>query len=153
MCVKEERRFLLKKLIEHDSELLSEAKPFGSTISENGHTKKSIKKRSSSDASNKRRNSTNSKSTAKKSAKKKQIQTITVDAFGHPIFPIHFGANLSVFDLGNIITDRPGYHNENWIYPVGYVSTRIYGHIKEPGKRCTYTCKITDAGEYPRCVV
>lgn len=77
------------------------------------------------------------------------IQTISVDELGRPIYPINMGY-LSIHDLGEIIVDRPGYHTENWIYPVGYLSTRIFGHIKDPEQKCVYTCKIVDGGDYPR---
>lgn len=77
------------------------------------------------------------------------VQTITVDENGQPIYPIQMGA-LTIRNLGTIVSARPGYHNENWIYPVGFVSTRIYGHIKEPERKCIYTCKILDNGDSPR---
>lgn len=78
------------------------------------------------------------------------VQTISVDHLGRPIYPINIGNELIVYDLGEILSDRPGYHSENWIYPIGFVATRVYGHMKEPDRRCTYTCKITDGGEFPR---
>lgn len=82
---------------------------------------------------------------------KQQItQTISVDQMGRPIYPIHMDSQFSVYDLGEIEVERPGYHNEHWIYPIGYVSTRIYGHMLEPDRKCTYTCKIIDGGEFPR---
>lgn len=77
------------------------------------------------------------------------VQTISIDEHGRPIYPIEMGANLAVYDLGEIVADRPNYHNEHWLYPIGFISTRIYGHIKEPQRRCVYTCKITDGGDYP----
>lgn len=78
------------------------------------------------------------------------VQTISVDHLGRPIYPINIGNELIVYDLGEIFSDRPGYHSENWIYPIGFVATRVYGHMKEPDRKCTYTCKITDGGEFPR---
>lgn len=88
---------------------------------------------------------------APKSVVRQQIvQTISVDHLGRPIYPINIGNELIVYDLGEISCDRPGYHSENWIYPIGFVATRVYGHMKEPDRKCTYTCKITDGGEFPR---
>lgn len=78
------------------------------------------------------------------------VQTISVDELGRPIYPIEMGANLTIFDLGEVPgAERSNYHAEHWLYPVGYVATRIYGHIKEPQRRCVYTCKVTDGGDYP----
>lgn len=77
------------------------------------------------------------------------VQTISIDDLGRPIYPIQMGDNLAIFDLGEIVASRIHYQNEHWLYPVGYMATRIYGHIKEPQRKCVYTCKITDGGDYP----
>ncbi len=146
--MKEERRFLFKRLMEHDSELLSELKPIKNE--EVGTVAKKIKKRSNSEASSKSRVSSTTKAAKKTEQNQQQfVQTISINQNGRPIYPITMG-NLSIHDLGAIVVDRPGYHTENFIYPIGYVSTRIYGHIKEPHRKCLYTCKIIDCGDYPR---
>lgn len=147
LCVKEERRFLFKRLMEHDSELLNELKPIKNE--ESGAVTKKIKKRSNSEASSRSRVSSTTKAPKKTESTQQFVQTISIDNNGRPIYPITMG-NLSIHDLGAIIVDRPGYHTENWIYPIGYVATRIYGHIKEPHRKCLYTCKIIDCGDYPR---
>ncbi|KAF6083194.1 transforming growth factor beta regulator 1 [Phyllostomus discolor] len=49
-----------------------------------------------------------------------------------------------------IITDRPGFHDESAIYPVGYCSTRIYASMKRPDQKCLYTCQIKDGGVQPQ---
>lgn len=134
--------------MEHDSELLNELKPIKSE--ETGTVTKKIKKRSNSEASSKSRVSSTTKASKKTESNQQQfVQTISINQNGRPIYPITMG-NLSIHDLGAIIVDRLGYHTENWIYPIGYVSTRIYGHIKEPHRKCLYTCKIIDCGDYPR---
>lgn len=133
--------------MELDSELLNELNLI-KTEDGSGVPKK-IKKRSHSDASTRSRISTTTKSTKKSESSQQFVQTISIDQNGRPIYPIIMG-NLSIHDLGAIIVDRPGYHTENWIYPIGYVSTRIYANIKEPHRNCLYTCKIIDCGEYPR---
>lgn len=153
--MKEERRFLFKRLMEHDSDLLNELKPIKNE--EAGTVAKKIKKRSNSEASSKSRVSSTTKAPKKTETTQQQqpqqqqqfVQTISINQNGRPIYPITMG-NLSIHDLGAIIVDRPGYHTENWIYPIGFVSTRIYGHIKEPHRKCLYTCKIIDCGDYPR---
>lgn len=158
LCVKEERRFLFKKLLEHDDDLLVEAEMMRTKADPTSGPlqalKKTKKKRSNSEMSGKSRNSTSNKSTKSTSAasKRKQqtIQTISVDESGCPIYPITMSNSLSLYDLGTIIHDRPGYNTENWIYPAGYISTRIYGHMMEPGRKCVYTCKIVECGDFPR---
>lgn len=64
---------------------------------------------------------------------------------GKPIFPIVLGS-LTVHSLGEIISDRPGYHTINNIFPVGFCSSRYYASMQQIGKKCLYTCKILDGG-------
>lgn len=80
---------------------------------------------------------------------KQIVSTISVDAFGRAIYPINM-ANLSVFNLAETIVDCLGYHTDSWIYPVGYMATRMYSHMKDPEQKCTYTYKIVDGGEFPK---
>lgn len=144
LCVKEERRFLFKKLLEHDPTLITEKPPSA------GGKKAKNKKRSNSEAGNKIVKKPPSPTNGDTQQRNQQIiQTISVDEIGRPIYPINMGY-LSIHDLGEIIVDRPTYHTDSWIYPVGFLSTRIYGHIKDPEQKCVYTCKIVDGGEYPR---
>jgi hypothetical protein len=51
-----------------------------------------------------------------------------------------------------VVSDRPDYHSEDLIFPVGYCSTRVYGSLKDPERKCVYTCKIVDGGTAPRYV-
>jgi hypothetical protein len=51
-----------------------------------------------------------------------------------------------------VVSDRPDYHTEDLIFPVGFCSTRVYGSLKDPEKKCVYTCKIVDGGTAPRYV-
>lgn len=81
--------------------------------------------------------------------RKKLVQPIPLDATGRPVFPIELG-NLTIHSLGEVIFDRNEFHCEDAIYPVGYVSTRIYGSLKDPATKCMYTCKISDSNGVPR---
>lgn len=81
--------------------------------------------------------------------RKKVVQPIPLDSTGRPVFPIELGS-LTVHSLGEVVTDRPDFHTEDVIYPVGYVSTRIYGSMKDPRMKCVYTCKISDNNGVPR---
>lgn len=82
-------------------------------------------------------------------AKKKIVQIIPLDCTGRPVFPILLGG-LTIHSLGEVITDRPEFHSEDAIFPVGFVSTRLYGSAKDPEKKCIYTCKIFDDGNGPK---
>ncbi|CAG2068888.1 unnamed protein product, partial [Timema podura] len=48
-----------------------------------------------------------------------------------------------------VVSDRPDYHTEELIFPVGFCSSRMYGSLKDPEKKCVYTCKILDGGYSP----
>lgn len=52
--------------------------------------------------------------------------------------------------IGDIVYDRPGYHSETSIYPVGYKITRNEANFKNPDQKCIYTCHIIDNGDNPK---
>lgn len=81
--------------------------------------------------------------------RKKLVQPIPLDSTGRPVFPIELGS-LTIHSLGEVLSERKEFHCEDAIYPVGYVSTRIYGSLKDPTTKCIYTCKISDATGMPR---
>ncbi|XP_038363328.1 transforming growth factor beta regulator 1 isoform X2 [Canis lupus baileyi] len=177
---KEERRYLLKKLLQlqaltegevqaaapsHSSSLpltYGVASTVGtiqgtgsisgpSTGAEEPFGKKSKKEKKEKGKEN------NKLEVLKKTSKKKKmeggarklVQPIALDPSGRPVFPIGLGG-LTVYSLGEIITDRPGFHDESAIYPVGYCSTRIYASVKCPDQKCLYTCQIKDGGMQPQ---
>ncbi|KAG9348529.1 hypothetical protein JZ751_002265 [Albula glossodonta] len=70
-------------------------------------------------------------------------------SLGRPVFPIVLGG-LTVYSLGEIITDRVHFHDESAIYPVGFCSTRVFASMKNPEQQCLYTCQIKDGGAGPQ---
>lgn len=80
---------------------------------------------------------------------RKLVQPIPLDSSGRPVFPIVLGG-LTVYSLGEIITDRMLFHDECAIYPVGFCSTRIFASMKNPDQQCLYTCQIKDGGAGPQ---
>ncbi|XP_030622818.1 transforming growth factor beta regulator 1 [Chanos chanos] len=175
---KEERRFLLKSLLQYQS--LSEGElptPSGSSHTpvalnsggtpvlpgahslgpgavgtEEGFIKKPKKER-------KERGRENGKEEVPKKISKKRkvadggarklVQPIPLDSSGRPVFPIVLGG-LTIYSLGEIITDRPHFHDESAIYPVGFCSTRMFASMKNPDQQCLYTCQIKDGGQGPQ---
>ncbi|XP_017163883.1 transforming growth factor beta regulator 1 isoform X2 [Poecilia reticulata] len=77
------------------------------------------------------------------------VQPIPLDSSGRPVFPIVLGG-LTVYSLGEIITDRTLFYDECAIYPVGFCSTRVYASMKHPEQQCLYTCQIKDGGTGPQ---
>lgn len=80
---------------------------------------------------------------------RKLVQPIPLDSSGRPVFPIVLGG-LTVYSLGEIITDRMLFHDECAIYPVGFCSTRVFASMKNPDQQCLYTCQIKDGGTGPQ---
>uniref|UniRef100_A0A3Q3VVB5 HTH HARE-type domain-containing protein n=1 Tax=Mola mola TaxID=94237 RepID=A0A3Q3VVB5_MOLML len=83
------------------------------------------------------------------SGSRKLVQPIPLDSSGRPVFPIVLGG-LTIYSLGEIITDRMLFHDECAIYPVGFCSTRIFASMKNPNQQCLYTCQIKDGGTGPQ---
>lgn len=81
--------------------------------------------------------------------KKGPIQKIPLDNSGKPIYPINLGG-FTLHSLGEIVPENINFHTANWIYPVGYVATRIYAHPKEPDRKCVFTCKILNNSGIPQ---
>lgn len=80
---------------------------------------------------------------------RKIVQPIPLDVNGRPLFPISLG-DLTVYSLGEVVSDRIAYHTEDLIYPVGFCSTRLFANLKDPSTKSLYTCKILDGGLRPR---
>lgn len=152
--VKEERRLLLKRLLEQDSDLLMEelnSGKFQLNNNESGvtitHTRRPYKKRANADGKTKKaaKSAPTSAVYATDTEQKPFALSISVNSNGEPAYPISLGA-LCVHNLGRIVYDRPGFHTENRVYPIGFMSTRSYGHFNEPERKCVYTCRIIDNG-------
>ncbi|XP_021323375.1 transforming growth factor beta regulator 1 isoform X2 [Danio rerio] len=178
---KEERRFLLKSLLQYQSVAegepvvtpgcsthtpvaLSSSTPGGATLAgshslttglsgpEDSLLKKPKKERKE------RGRETSREELMRKICKKRKVaeggarklvQPISLDSSGRPLFPIVLGG-LTVYSLGEIITDRALFHDDTAIYPVGFCSTRVFASMKNPDQKCLYTCQIKDGGQGPQ---
>ncbi|KAJ3133825.1 hypothetical protein HK101_004411 [Irineochytrium annulatum] len=81
-----------------------------------------------------------------------RIQRIPTDDNGAPLLPLQIGV-VVIHALGHIVSDRPTFHTERYIYTPGFKSSRSYMSIVDPSKNVTYECTITDGGDAPRFVV
>ncbi|XP_076062738.1 transforming growth factor beta regulator 1 [Oratosquilla oratoria] len=169
LIASEERRFLLKRLCQHqnaadmESQLQGNYMVLGGGSIENKDKKTKISqlKRKQSESSQGLNNSgggSGSGPTPDKPAKVKKSSSskpkrlcppITLDSAGRPIFPIILGP-LTIHSLGEIVSDREAYHTEHHIFPVGFCSSRTYASLSDPMKPVLYTCKILDGGNVPR---
>jgi len=73
------------------------------------------------------------------------------DEEGNIIFPIELGV-LTIDSLGEIV-EKPNFHNDKYIWPVGFKSRREYTSSVDVNKRCSYVCEIQDGGDRPIFVV
>jgi hypothetical protein len=138
---------LLKKLIEHENDLEELTIPLKKTplakkksapSNPDGSAKKTaIVKKPKPSVANARK------------AEALSIEAITFDANNHPIYPIII-SEFTVYNLGRIVFDKPGFHTETAIYPCDYTITRTYANLKDPEKKCIYTCRIAENGNVPR---
>eukprot|EP01092_Planopodium_desertum_P006439 TRINITY_DN26811_c0_g1_i1.p1 TRINITY_DN26811_c0_g1~~TRINITY_DN26811_c0_g1_i1.p1 ORF type:complete len:312 (+),score=54.83 TRINITY_DN26811_c0_g1_i1:628-1563(+) len=117
----------------------SKAKPSKALAAPASKKKKRQPASSASSAS-----STPSKS---KSHGPKKVADVPRDEEGNLIFPIKLGV-LIVESLGEV-SDKAGYHNKKYIWPVGFRSKRTYASMKDPDKKVLYTSEILDGGEVP----
>ncbi|XP_073706691.1 transforming growth factor beta regulator 1 isoform X2 [Garra rufa] len=178
---KEDRRFLLKSLLQYQSlaegesvptpscsthppVALSSSTPGGAALpgshnqatglpgSEDSLLKKPKKERKERGRENGREELMKKICKKRKVAEggvRKFVQPISLDSSGRPVFPIVLGG-LTVYSLGEIITDRALFHDETAIYPVGFCSTRVFASMKNSDQKCLYTCQIKDGGQGPQ---
>ncbi|XP_024943234.1 transforming growth factor beta regulator 1 [Cephus cinctus] len=151
--MKEERLFLLRKLYQQQGEV-DTVTPMGKPQMNNSNSpsfntdnvtpKKSVKKKSMVDLSEMK-----NKPKRYCKAARRVVQLIPLDVHGRPIFPIALG-DLTVYSLGEVVSDKIAYHTEDLIFPVGYCSTRMYASLRNARAKSLYTCKILDGGPRPR---
>ncbi|TPX42355.1 hypothetical protein SeMB42_g05160 [Synchytrium endobioticum] len=70
------------------------------------------------------------------------------DDHGSIVFPFQSGA-VTIERLGTIVYDRESFHNDRYIFPVGYMSSRKYASMTDPDKQTVYTSSVLDGGEGP----
>ncbi|KAI8384397.1 F/Y-rich N-terminus-domain-containing protein, partial [Radiomyces spectabilis] len=81
--------------------------------------------------------------------KTRRVQPIERDAEGNAKLPQQIGV-LTVLDLGKIVSDRDTFHNERYIFPVGYTVSRTYPSMVDPNSNTVITSTILDGGDGPR---
>ncbi|KAH8383457.1 hypothetical protein KR009_008703 [Drosophila setifemur] len=76
-------------------------------------------------------------------------KSVTIIRKKKSVFPMNLNSVL-LHSLGEIISGNLNFHSDTWIFPVGYVATRIYAHPKDPRKKCVFTCKILNNAGIPQ---
>ncbi|KAI9481146.1 MAG: hypothetical protein EXX96DRAFT_502625 [Benjaminiella poitrasii] len=55
----------------------------------------------------------------------------------------------TVLCLGTVVWDKAAFHNQRYIYPVGYRVKKWYRSMVDPHSDTQYTCEILDGGDEP----
>ncbi|KAJ2769017.1 hypothetical protein GGI18_005478 [Coemansia linderi] len=82
-------------------------------------------------------------------SKVRSVQPVPRDVDGKYEMPIQVGV-LTVLSLGTVVWDREAYHNERYIWPVGYTVQREYYSMTCPDRHVIYTCWVADGGSGPQ---
>jgi hypothetical protein len=82
---------------------------------------------------------------------KKKFTKVNVerDLEGHIIYPIQISPTLTILNLGVVDWERPGYHSEKNIFPIGFKSVRKGTSMTTLGKQDEYICEILNGGARP----
>ncbi|XP_053219556.1 transforming growth factor beta regulator 1 [Podarcis raffonei] len=146
--VREERRFLLARLLQ--AQALAEDEPPLPAVA--SASQPSPDEPAARKPRRERKGKENGRASKRRAAPdlsvRRLVPPLPLDPSGRPVLPIALGP-LTVYSLGEIVPDRPGFHTEMAIYPVGYCSTRIFASTRRPVHRCLYTCQIKDGGGGP----
>ncbi|KAI9314748.1 hypothetical protein BX666DRAFT_1963106 [Dichotomocladium elegans] len=70
------------------------------------------------------------------------------DELGNYCLPVEIDS-WTVLSLGEVVYDRPAFHNQRYIYPVGYKVKKWYRSMVDPRSDTQYTCEILDGGQEP----
>lgn len=76
-------------------------------------------------------------------------ETIEVDENGQPTQVLHLGTSLTIHGLGRIIQNKPAFHNDRYIFPAGFKSSRQYFSTVNPDQKVLYYSEIIDGGDAP----
>ncbi|KAI8600368.1 F/Y-rich N-terminus-domain-containing protein [Dissophora ornata] len=81
--------------------------------------------------------------------KVRKVQAIERDEARNVKLPVTVGI-ITIMNLGHVVYDRDAFHNERYIWPVGYKMSRSYNSMIDPHQQTTYTCSVIDDGEAPK---
>lgn len=68
-------------------------------------------------------------------------------ASGNFKFPLILTKSTRLYNLGTVVYDRPGFHNNRYIFPAGFRSGKIFASYHDPTKLATYINEIIDTGK------
>ncbi|KAJ2451276.1 hypothetical protein EV183_003730 [Coemansia sp. RSA 2336] len=81
-------------------------------------------------------------------SKVRSVQPVPRDKDGNYEMPVQVGI-LVVLNLGRVVWDRDTFHNERYIWPVGYTVQREYYSMVDPHNDVIYTCWVSEGKDAP----
>ncbi|KAG0049691.1 hypothetical protein BGZ83_005495 [Gryganskiella cystojenkinii] len=81
--------------------------------------------------------------------KVRKVQTLEKDENGNIKLPVTIGI-ITIMSIGHVVYDREAFHNERYIWPVGYKMSRSYNSMIDPNNQTVYTCSVIDDGDAPK---
>jgi len=148
--LKHERDILIEKIQQYGSDLesASEAsdKSEDSDVDSDASDKKNQKNKNvqEEESTSKRK----SRSKRKRGNSIRRAQHVDTDENGKAILPIRLGV-MTLHDLGTVVYDREAFHNERYIFPVGYTLSRRYFSMVKLDEYVNYRCVVKDGGNAP----
>ncbi|KAI8598619.1 F/Y rich C-terminus-domain-containing protein, partial [Dissophora ornata] len=82
-------------------------------------------------------------------AKVRKVQLLEKDEAGNVKLPVTVGI-ITIQSIGDVVYDREAFHNDRYIFPVGYKMSRSYNSMIDLNNQTTYTCSVIDDGEAPK---
>jgi chemotaxis protein histidine kinase CheA len=151
--LKHERDILIEKIqqLESDSESdsgisdKSSNSDNDSDASDNKRSNHKVKDEQAEDTSTTKRRS---RSKRKRGSSVRRAQHVDTDENGNAILPIRLGV-MTLLSLGKVVYDRDTFHNERYIFPVGYTLTRRYFSMVKSDEYVNYRCVVRDGGNAP----
>lgn len=77
-----------------------------------------------------------------------KVIPVPYDDDRNPILPLSLNM-ITVHRLGEVIYDRPAYHNKRYILPIGFTTSRSYLSVISPEATMNYFSSILDNGPAP----
>ncbi|ORY96323.1 F/Y-rich N-terminus-domain-containing protein [Syncephalastrum racemosum] len=85
---------------------------------------------------------------SKRRATRRNPKEVPRDADGKVLLPFEF-SSMKLISLGEVEYERPAYHNDRYVWPIGFTIERTYFSMLNPDSYTTYTCRVEDGGQSP----
>lgn len=79
----------------------------------------------------------------------RKVLVLDKDENGNVKLPVTVGI-ITIMSIGYVVYDREAFHNDRYIWPVGYKMSRSYNSMIDPHQQTVYTCSVIDDGDAPK---